>query len=175
MRFTPTDIAGVFVVDMDLKRDDRGFFARSYCAETIAAHGLAPADTQWSLSHNDRAGTLRGLHFQADPHGETKLVRCVAGRVFDVAVDLREGSVTRGRHIAVELSAANRRALYIPTGCAHGFQTLEDASELLYGISPAYVPDAFRGVRFDDAILAINWPLPPVALSERDRALPAFS
>ena len=175
MIFTPTELAGVFIVDIDAKRDDRGMFARLYCADTVAAKGLAPADQQWRVSCNTLRGTLRGLHYQAAPHAETKLVRCIRGRIWDVAVDLRPGSATRGRHVAVELTAENRRGLYIPEDCAHGFQTLEDDSEVLYGISPSYVPDAFRGLRYNDPHLAIAWPLPPVNLSQRDADLPSFS
>ncbi len=175
MIFTPTDLGGVFIVDVDAKRDARGMFARLYCADTLMEKGLAPADHQWSVSCNDLKGTLRGLHYQAAPHAETKLVRCVRGRIVDVAVDLRPGSSTRGRHVAVELTAENRRGLYIPEGCAHGFQTLEDDSEVLYGISPSYVPDAFRGVRYNDPELAIAWPLPPVNVSQRDIDLPGYA
>lgn len=174
MIFTATELAGVFIVDIDAKRDMRGMFARLYCTETMAARGLAPADHQWSLSCNDLTGTLRGLHYQADPHGETKLVRCIRGRIWDVAVDLRPQSSTRGQHVAVELTAENRRALYIPAGCAHGFQTLENNSEVLYGIAPAYVPEAFRGIVYNDPALAIAWPLPPVNVSQRDAELPRF-
>jgi dTDP-4-dehydrorhamnose 3,5-epimerase len=175
MIFTATELAGVFIVDIDAKRDPRGMFARLYCADTLAAKGLAPADAQWSVSCNDLKGTLRGLHYQAAPHAETKLVRCIRGRIWDVAVDLRPGSATRGRHVAVELTAENWRGLYIPEGCAHGFQTLEDHSDVLYGISPSYVPDAFRGLRYNDPDLAIDWPLPPVNLSQRDADLPGFA
>ena len=174
MIFTATELAGVFIVDIDAKRDTRGMFARLYCTETMVQRGLAPADHQWSLSCNDLKGTLRGLHYQADPHGETKLVRCIRGRIWDVAVDLRSGSSTRGQHVAVELTAENRRALYIPEGCAHGFQTLENDSEVLYGIAPAYVPEAFRGIVYNDPSLAIAWPLPPVNVSQRDAELPRF-
>ncbi len=170
MIFTATALDGVWIVDLDHRRDERGFFARSYDVAEFARHGLAPCDTQWSVSFNQTRGTLRGLHFQADPHGESKLVRCTRGAVFDVAVDIREGSPTRGRHVAVELSAATGRAIYIGPGFAHGFQTLEEDSELLYGISPAYVPEAARGFHYDSA--GIAWPLPPVALSPRDLDLP---
>lgn len=174
MIFTATALEGVWIVDLDRREDERGYFARSYDAAEFAAHGLQPCDRQWSVSFNRLAGTLRGLHWQADPHQEAKLVRCTRGRVFDVAVDLRATSPTRGQHVAVELSATTGRALYIPPGCAHGFQTLEADSELLYGISPEYVGGAARGVRFDDRRLAIPWPLPPVALSPRDLDLPEW-
>ncbi len=162
MILQPTALVGVFTVDLDRRADARGYFARSYDAAVLAQHGLEPTDTQWSVSFNTARGTLRGLHYQADPHGEWKLVRCTRGAIFDVAVDLRAGSPTRGQHVAVELSAESGRALYIPPGCAHGFQTLADDTELLYGISPAYVAEGARGIRFDDPALAIAWPLPPV-------------
>jgi dTDP-4-dehydrorhamnose 3,5-epimerase len=168
----PTKLAGAFLVEPEPRSDDRGFFARTYGESEFRELGLEPCGRQWSISYNIRRGTLRGLHFQADPHGETKLVRCVSGAVWDVIVDLRRDSPTFGQWAAAELSAANRIAFYIPRGFAHGFQTLADHSELLYGISPDYVPDAARGVRWNDPAIGIAWPLPPVALSPRDAELP---
>ena len=175
MIFTETALADAWIVDPERLEDERGFFARTFDAAEFARRGLAAAFPQCSVSFNARAGTLRGMHFQAEPHQEAKLVRCTAGAVYDVIVDLRPGSPTRGRWTAVELSAANRRALYVPEGFAHGFQTLVDASEVFYQISASYEPSAARGVRWDDPAFAIAWPpAEPRILSERDRAYPDF-
>lgn len=167
-----TSLAGAFLVEPEPRPDERGFFARMYGETEFRELGLEPCGRQWSISFNIRRGTLRGLHYQADPHAETKLVRCVAGAVWDVVVDLRRGSSTYGHWTASELTAANRRAFYIPSGFAHGFQTLSDDSELLYAISPDYVAEAARGIRWNDPKIGIAWPLPPVALSPRDAELP---
>ena len=172
MILRPTALAGAFVVEPEPRADERGFFARMYGDTEFRELGLESCGRQWSVSYNKVRGTLRGMHFQADPHGETKLVRCVAGAVWDVIVDLRRDSPTYGKWTGVELTQGNRLAFYIPRGFAHGFQTLADDSELLYGISPDYVPDAARGIRWNDPAVGIAWPLPPVALSPRDAALP---
>jgi dTDP-4-dehydrorhamnose 3,5-epimerase len=168
--FTETSLPGAWLVEPEPIADARGFFARTFDAAAFAERGMRAAFPQCSVSYNARAGTLRGLHFQAAPHAEAKLVRCTAGAIFDVLVDLREGSPTRGRWTGVELNAENRRALYVPEGFAHGFQTLADATEVLYQISAPYAPDAARGVRWDDAAFGIAWP-PAGArvMSERDR------
>jgi len=168
----PTPLAGCYVVELERLEDERGFFARSFCQEEFRKHGLRPGIAQCNVSWNRRRGTLRGLHFQAAPHEEAKVVRCTRGAVWDVAVDLREGSATRLRSHAVELSAENRRALYVPEGFAHGFQTLADDSEILYQMSESYHPQLARGVRWDDPRLGIKWPLPDPILSERDRSYP---
>jgi dTDP-4-dehydrorhamnose 3,5-epimerase len=176
MRFSETPLNGAWVVDLDLLGDERGWFARTFDAEEFAARGLNPAVVQCNASFNLRAGTLRGMHYQAEPHGESKLVRCVRGAIFDVAVDLRPGSPTyRGWH-GVELSADNRLALYIPPGLAHGFQTLTDDAEVLYQMGQHYVPEAARGVRWDDPAFAIAWPDSggERIVSARDRAYPDF-
>ncbi len=175
MIFRETAIAGVLVVELEPARDERGFFARSFCAETFATRGLNPRLDQLSISFNSKRGTLRGLHMQRTPHGETKLVRCTAGSVFDVVVDLRPGSKTFGRWTGVELSAANRHQIYIPEGVAHGFQALQDDSELVYHISTPYVPEAQTGLRWNDPDVGIAWPLSAAILSERDRNLPALA
>jgi dTDP-4-dehydrorhamnose 3,5-epimerase len=175
MNLQKTAIAGVFTIEPEPIADERGFFARTFDAEVFRAHGLADAYVQQSLAFNARAGTIRGLHYQIGADGEEKIVRCIAGSLYDVVADLRRGSVTFGRFVAVELSAENRRAIYIPRGCAHGYQTLEEGSEALYDISRAYVPAAARGVAHDDPSLAIPWPLPVSVVSERDRAFPALS
>lgn len=171
MTFTETAIAGAWLVEAEPRRDVRGFFARTFCAREFGAAGLAAEWARGSRSFSARRGTLRGLHFQAAPHGETKLVRVTRGAIFDVVADLRPGA-GHGRTVTVELSADNGRALYIPPGCAHGFQTLEDVTEVDYLITPAYREEASRGLRWNDPVLAIDWPLPISEMSDRDRALP---
>lgn len=170
----PTELAGVAVIELEPVRDERGSFARTFDAELFAAHDLDASVVQCNTSFNHRAGTLRGLHYQAAPHGEGKLVRCTRGRVFDVAVDLRPDSPTHRRWLGVELDAAGGRSLFVPAGCAHGFQTLQDGSEVHYQMTRAYVPEAARGVRWDDPAFAIEWPDPPGGaeriLSAHDRA-----
>src|SRR5207247_1799350 len=146
-----TELGGALIVDPEPIEDERGFFARTFCAVEFGARGLETRFVQQSVSHNRRRGTLRGMHYQAAPHTETKLVRCTAGAVYDVLVDLRRDSPTFKRWLAVELTARNRRALYVPPGLAHGFLTLEDDTDLEYLITPAYRPEASRGVRWDDA------------------------
>jgi dTDP-4-dehydrorhamnose 3,5-epimerase len=175
MRFVATPIAGVHVVELEEHVDERGSFARTWCRDEMAAAGLAVELAQCSLSRNRRAGTLRGLHFQRAPHEEAKLIRCTRGGIFDVAVDLRPGSPTRGRWFGVELDPLEGRALYVPEGCAHGFQTLVDDSDVAYMISVTYAPNASAGIRWDDPTLAIAWPVAAErTISERDRALPLF-
>lgn len=169
MRFSLTSIAGAFVVDIDPYRDDRGFFARTWCAEEAVRRGLCPEFSQTSISFNAVKGTLRGLHFQRQPHAEDKLVRCTSGAIFDVAVDLRPDSSSFRRWFGIELSTVNHRALYIPQGCAHGFQTLTDRAEVLYQISTGHRPEESSGVRWDDPMFRIEWPEPPRVISERDR------
>jgi dTDP-4-dehydrorhamnose 3,5-epimerase len=172
MNFAPCPLEGAVVIDIAPARDERGFFARTFCAREFAARGLAADLRQCSVSFNARRGTLRGLHFQAAPHEEDKLVRCTAGAVFDVIVDLRPGSATRHDWFGLELSAANRRALYVPRGFAHGFLSLAPDTELLYMISADYVPDAARGVRWNDPAIGIAWPAAPAVISARDAAYP---
>jgi dTDP-4-dehydrorhamnose 3,5-epimerase len=174
--FRETGLAGAWIVEPEPIEDERGFFARTFCARTFAERGLEPHLDQISLSYNRRAGTLRGLHLQRPPHAETKLIRVTAGRVCDVIVDLRAGSPTFAKWVAIELSAETRRQLYVPAGVAHGFQTLADATELAYHISVAYAPELQDGVRFDDPDLAIAWPDRKRAIvSERDRGLGSLS
>ncbi len=173
MRITPTKLPGVFVIDIEPHGDERGFFARTYCHKQFAAQGLCTQWVQCNVSFNARAGTLRGLHWQAAPHEEIKLVRCTAGAAYDVVVDLRAASPTYRQWVAVELSASNRRAVYIPAGCAHGFQTLVDNTELFYQMSAFYVPQAARGVRWNDPALAIEWPACDARIiAPRDRSFP---
>jgi dTDP-4-dehydrorhamnose 3,5-epimerase len=174
MRFSPTEIPGVVVVDVEPRSDERGSFARLHCPDEFAAAGVAFTPAQTSLSRNPRAGSLRGLHYQPAPYAETKLVRCVRGRIFDVVVDLRADSPTHRRWVAAELSAENARALLAPEGVAHGFLTLEPDSDVLYQISPAYQPGHERGVRWDDPAFGIVWPSAPVVISPRDAAYPDY-
>jgi dTDP-4-dehydrorhamnose 3,5-epimerase len=170
--FKKLDLAGAYLVQIEPRADERGFFARTFCEDEFAAEGLVTRFPQASISYNARRGTIRGMHFQAEPHGETKLVRCVAGAVFDVIVDVRPSSPTYLRSIGVELSAKNRSALYIPRGFAHGFQTLADDSELLYMIDVNYVAAAARGVRWNDPSLNVSWPDPIKVIADRDASFP---
>jgi len=170
--FTPTDIAGVWAIQPEPVRDERGFFARWYCAVEFAERGLELPAAQGGVSRNARQGTLRGLHFIPAPNGEVKLVRCIAGKVFDVVVDLRPESATCGKWIAEILSAESHCALYIPHGCAHGFLTLEDNSDVSYRFSEPYRAGLEQGVRWNDPDLAIRWPSEPQILSQRDLGLP---
>jgi dTDP-4-dehydrorhamnose 3,5-epimerase len=175
VRFTETPLAGAFVIELDLMADERGHFARTFDREEFEAHGLDPAVVQCNTSFNTRRGTLRGMHYQADPDGEAKLVRCTRGSIFDVAVDLRPDSGSYCRWFGTELSADNGRMLYIPVGMAHGFQSLADGAEVHYQMSHHYVPEQGRGVRYDDPAFGIEWPLPDPIVSERDRGYPDFS
>jgi dTDP-4-dehydrorhamnose 3,5-epimerase len=173
-----TELPGVALIELEPLRDERGSFARTFDAELFAAHGLDSRVVQCNSSYNARAGTLRGLHYQAAPHAEGKLVRCLRGRIFDVVVDLRPSSTTHCRWLGVELDAGGVRSLFVPAGCAHGFLTLLDHSEVHYQMSAPYVPSAARGVRFDDPAFAIRWPEPPGGqpiLSARDRAFPDYA
>lgn len=172
MRFVPTDIDGVVRIVSDRAHDERGFFGRTFCETSFRRAGLVGRFEQSSLSSNRRAATLRGMHYQEQPHAETKLVRCVRGAIFDVAVDLRAGSATRGQWTGAVLSQENGDALYIPPGFAHGFQTLEDQTDVLYQITPEYQPGKGLGVRWNDPAFAIAWPLPDPILSERDATYP---
>jgi len=170
MRFTATEIAGVVAVDIEAHVDERGAFARLHCPDEFAAAGHPFEPAQTSLSRNPHAGTLRGLHYQPAPYAEMKLVRCVRGRIFDVAVDLRPDSPTHRRWTACELSAENARALLVPEGVAHGFLTLEPDSDVIYQITPSYRPGREAGVRWDDPAFAIAWPSAPQLISARDGA-----
>jgi dTDP-4-dehydrorhamnose 3,5-epimerase len=172
MIFTESTLAGAYTIELIRLQDERGFFARTYCAAEFAARGLPAEMPQCSVSFNQRKGTLRGLHFQAPPHAEDKLVRCTAGAIFDVIVDLRAASPTWGRWFGTELTADNRRSLFIPKGFAHGFITLCEDTEVLYMISVPYVPGFDRGVRWNDPALAIDWPIEPVHIAARDAAYP---
>jgi dTDP-4-dehydrorhamnose 3,5-epimerase len=170
--FTPTRLKGAYLIDLELRQDARGFFARSFCEREFAEHGLIVNYPQCNVSYNKELLTLRGLHFNRTPHEEAKLVRCQAGSIYDVIVDLRPGSRTLGQWIGVELTAQNRRMIYIPKGFAHGFLTLTPDAEIFYQMSEFYVPDAGLGVRYDDPGINIQWPELPRVISERDRNYP---
>ena len=172
MIFTKTNIEGVAIVDLVVKRDDRGFFARSFCREEFIANGLEPMVEQCNLSFNHKKGTIRGMHIQIAPHPEAKYVRCIRGAVLDIIVDMRPGSPTRFQHVAVELSQDNRRGLYVPPFFAHGYQTLTDDAEVSYQVSGGYAPQAERGLRYNDPVLQLPWPLPVTVISDKDRSWP---
>jgi dTDP-4-dehydrorhamnose 3,5-epimerase len=172
--FHPTPVSGVFAVDADVFSDARGEFVRAWVADECAAQGFDIRIVQCSVSTNVRRGTLRGMHFQAPPFDGAKTVRVTRGAIFDVAVDLRPESPTFRKWAGIELTAANRRSLYIPAGCAHGYQTLSDDTEVLYFVSAAYAPDHQSGVRWNDPAFGIAWPLEPTSLNERDRTYPDF-
>lgn len=174
MIFLPTLLQGAYFIDMEKRHDSRGYFARTMCGAEFEERGLVSHFVQTNHSHSVVRGTLRGMHFQRPPHMEAKLVRCVRGAIYDVIVDLREGSPTYLRSQAVELSAMNGRSLYVPEGFAHGFQTLADNTDVIYAVSHPYSPAAEAGVRYDDATLGISWPEPISVISERDAAWPPF-
>ena len=175
MKFVPTPLGGAYVIELEPSFDERGFFARSWSAEEFKERGLAARMAQCSISFNTRKGTLRGMHYQSEPHAEAKVVRCSAGAMYDVLVDLRRGSPTYCRWFGVELSADNRKLLYVPEGIGHGFQTLTDNTEIFYQISQDYRSDASRGVRWNDPAFAIDWPIANPILSERDRSFPDYT
>jgi dTDP-4-dehydrorhamnose 3,5-epimerase len=174
MIFHETRIPGVFEINLEPKLDERGFFARSWCREEFESHGLNPKLAQCNVSFNRRKGTLRGLHFQAAPHAETKLVRCTKGAIYDVVLDLRPQSRTFRNWISALLTAESRNAIYVPEGCAHGFLTLEDESEVFYQMSEIYNAESAQGVRWDDPAFQISWPEKVEVISERDRRYPNF-
>ena len=174
MIFRETPLAGAWILEPERFADDRGFFARTWDRRAFEERGLDPEIAQCSVSYNHRRGTVRGLHFQAAPFEEVKLVRVTRGAIWDVIVDGRPGSPTRGRHFGIVLAAEAGNQLYIPKGMAHGFQTLVDATEVFYQISAVYSPEHARGFRWDDPALAIPWPEPVTVMSEKDRNLPFF-
>lgn len=172
MIFKETRLAGAFLLEPERKTDERGYFARTFCEREFAQHGLHTRYVQCNVSFNQRKGTLRGMHFQAAPHEEAKLVSCIRGAIYDVIIDLRPGSKTYRRHVGETLSAGNGKAFYIPEGFAHGFQTLEDDSEVFYQMSQFYFPEAARGVRWDDPAFGIEWPPAERIIIPRDREYP---
>ncbi|HTP70553.1 MAG TPA: dTDP-4-dehydrorhamnose 3,5-epimerase [Dongiaceae bacterium] len=174
MKWTALPLSGAYLLEIQPISDERGFFARTWCSQEARDLGLSVDFVQSSLSYNNCKGTLRGMHYQCPPHAETKLVRCTAGSIYDVLVDLRPDSPTFCKWFAIELSAKNRKSVYIPVGFAHGFQSLSDHSEVSYQISEHYHPECARGVRWNDKVFGMEWPLEVVILSERDRSFPDF-
>jgi dTDP-4-dehydrorhamnose 3,5-epimerase len=172
MKIITTPIEGVAIIDLELKSDDRGFFARAFDRQQFVDAGLNPAAEQCNISFNHKAGTLRGMHYQLGWAPETKLVRCTRGAIVDIIVDMREDSPTYLQHVEVELTADNRRALYVPAMFAHGYQTLVDATEVTYQVSGVYTPAAERGQRYDDPALGLDWPLPVSMISDKDASWP---
>jgi len=168
MIFTETKLDGAFLIDIEERTDERGFFARSWCQKEFEQHGLVPRVVQANISFNHKKGTVRGMHYQASHYEETKLVRCTRGAIYDVIVDLRKGSPTYCQWISPELTSDNRRMLFVPEGYAHGFQTLTDATEVCYQVSQFYTPGAERGARFNDPAFSIRWPLEVTVISEKD-------
>jgi dTDP-4-dehydrorhamnose 3,5-epimerase len=173
--FTETKLDGAFVIDLDLKEDNRGFFARAFCQHEFEEHGLKPVIAQANIAFNRRRGSVRGMHFQFPPAAETKVVRCTRGAILDIIVDLRPESPTYLDHVAVELTAANHRALYVPERFAHGYQVLEDVTETSYQVGEFYTPQAEGGLRYDDPALGLSWPLPVTEMSDKDRTWPSLA
>lgn len=174
MFFIETELLDAFVIELDKREDRRGFFARAWAEDEFERRGLLGRPVQANLSYNHTRGTLRGMHFRHAPHAEAKLVRCIRGAIYDVIVDIRPDSPSYARWIGVELTAENRRALYVPPGFAHGFQTLEDHSEILYQVSHYYDPAVEGGLPYNDPAFAISWPLPVTVISDKDRAWTPF-
>ena len=174
MIFTKTPLKGAYVIDPERHTDERGFFARTWCQQEFEAHGLNPVLVQCNISYNYRKGTLRGMHYQVAPHAEEKLVRCTAGAIYDVIVDLRADSHTFKHWFAMELSFENRRMLYLPAGLAHGFLTLTDGAEVFYQMSEFYMSECARGIRWNDPTFGIRWPHEVTMISEQDRIYPDF-
>lgn len=174
MHFVKTPLEGAYVIDLDKKGDDRGFFARFFCTKEFGQMGLETTFVQVNNSFSGAKGTLRGMHYQLAPKGETKLVRCVKGSLYDIILDLREGSPTFGQSYGCELTADNRRMMYVPKGFAHGFITLENDTEALYLVSEFYAPDLERGLRWDDPHFKIHWPIAPQIISDKDKSHRAY-
>jgi len=175
VRFRPSGLEGAMLIDIAPHEDERGFFARTWCAREAVRHGIDPNVVQCNISFNKRRGTLRGMHFQAPPHEEAKLVRCTRGAIHDVIVDLRESSSTRTHHVAAVLTAEQRNAIFIPAGFAHGFLTLADDTEVFYQMSAFYSPEHARGFRWNDPAFGIVWPFDPLVISDRDRTYADYS
>lgn len=170
MKFTETPIPGAWIIDLTPYPDERGFFARTYCKREFEEHGIKGDFVQCNIAYNNIRGTLRGMHYDISPDGETKLIRCTSGGIFDVIVDLRTDSPTYLNSFSIELTAENRRALFVPAQCAHGYQTLTDATEVTYQMGAFYQPEFQRGIRYDDPAIGIRWPLPVSVISEKDRS-----
>ncbi len=175
MRFTETKLPGAYIVDLSRMEDERGFFARTFDAKLLEEHGMNPVIAQANMSYNRAKGTLRGMHMQVAPALESKFVRCVRGALYDVIVDMRPESPTYTQHVGVELTAENRRALFVPENFAHGFQTLEDETDAFYEVGQFYTPGTERGYRHDDPAFGIEWPLPVSVISDKDASWELFS
>lgn len=175
MKFSPARLSGIWIIDLELRADDRGFLARTYCEREFSLHGLNTRWPQCNLTLTKERGMIRGMHFQAEPQPEIKLIRCAAGAIFDVVVDVRRESKTFGQWESFELTAENRRTLYVPGGFTHGFQCLVKNCEVFYQMSEVYVPELARGIRWNDPQVDVRWPIENPILSERDRNLPLFS
>lgn len=175
MIFEKTKLRDAYLIEIEKRSDQRGFFARMWCRKEFEEHGLASQVVQTNISYNVKKGTIRGMHFQIDPYQETKLVRCTRGAIYDVIIDLRRDSPTYGEWTGVELSADNYRMLYVPKNFAHGYQTLADDTEVAYQVTEFYTPGAERGLRHDDPVFGIVWPLPVSFISDKDRSWPAHA
>ena len=172
MRFTPTELANAFIIDLERREDNRGFFARTFCAREFEEHGLNPTIAQCNLSFTHKKGTIRGMHYMTPPAHESKLVSCIRGAIYDVIIDMRPESPTFKKHMSIELTAENHTALYIPEMFAHGFQTLSDDTEVMYQMGDFYTPGYERGLRYNDPVLNIAWPLEVSEISEKDKIWP---
>ncbi len=175
MRFIETKIKGAYIIEPEFLEDERGFFARAFCQKEFEAHGLNPRLVQCNISYNRFKGTLRGMHYQVTPMSEAKLVRCTKGAIYDVIIDLRPESLTYCQWVAAELNAGNHRMLYVPEGFAHGYQSMEDETEIFYLVSQFYSPEHERGVRWDDPAFGIRWPLNTMIISNKDKNYPLIS
>ncbi len=169
MKFTETTLQGVFVIELEKRGDDRGFFARLFCEREFAQHGLNPKIVQMNNSSSGQRGTLRGIHYQLAPKAEDKTFRCISGALFDVVIDLRPNSPTFLKHVAVELTGENRKMIHVPQGCANSFMTLADNTEIFYFTSEFYAPELERGIRYNDPALSIQWPMAPTVISDKDK------
>jgi len=175
MKFVETKLKGAFIIEPERLEDERGFFTRTFCQKEFEKQGLNPRVAQCNVSFNKKKGTLRGMHYQKTPHQEAKLISCIRGGIYDVIIDLRPESATYCQWFAVELRAQDYKMLYVPEGVAHGFQTLEDNSVVFYQMSESYHPECARGVRWDDRLFSIQWPLVPLTISKRDQSYPLMS
>ncbi|MBI3597361.1 MAG: dTDP-4-dehydrorhamnose 3,5-epimerase [Nitrospirae bacterium] len=175
MKFVETKLKGAFIIEPELLEDERGFFARTFCQNEFEAHGLNPRLAQCNISFNKKRGILRGMHYQAPPHQEAKLISCIRGGIYDVIIDLRPDSTTYCQWYSVELHAQDYKMLYVPEGIAHGFQTLEDNTVVFYQISEPYHPECARGVRWDDVAFGIAWPIQPIVISKKDQSYHPFN
>lgn len=174
MIFEATNLKDAFVIDLEIRSDDRGGFARTFCAKEFEEHGLKPMVAQCNMSFNYKKGTLRGMHYQLAPAAETKLVRCTRGAIYDVIIDIRPDSPTYMQHFGIELTADNRKALYVPELFAHGYQALTDDAEVIYQVGEFYSPGYEQGIRYDDPAFGIEWPIPVTVISEKDAKWPPF-